>query len=343
MAPKSAPTLRTVARLAEVSTSTVSRALHSHPLLNPETTARIRAIAARVGYRANPLISDVMRRVRRRGQLHDLGTIAYLTFHSTPTGWRENSTYEGFFAGARQRASELGFNLEPVWAGEPHLSARRLAQILRTRGITGVIIGPRPSGYVATLPDWSQFSVAVVGMPLPGALLHRAGSHHLQSMERLLAALAARGYRRPGLALRTAQMPPTDRGWLAAWEFHASRQPASRRVPVLELPTLSTDRFARWFRRHRPDVVVGLEEEFLPWLAALGKNVPADVGFARLSRPLDGTGPSGIHQFPVALGSAAVDLVTNQIFSHEQGVPTTPRMLLIEGRWVDGSTTRRSA
>ena len=50
---------------------------------------------------------------------------------------------------------------------------------------------------------------------------------------------------------------------------------------MLELTQLSAERFSRWFRRHRPDVVVALEKEFLPWLAHLRKKVPADVGFAR--------------------------------------------------------------
>jgi hypothetical protein len=40
---------------------------------------------------------------------------------------------------------------------------------------------------------------------------------------------------------------------------------------VLELTQLSAERFSRWFRRHRPDEVLALEKEFLPWLAHLRK------------------------------------------------------------------------
>ena len=108
---------------------------------------------------------------------------------------------------------------------------------------------------------------------------------------------------------------------------------------MLELTQLSAERFSRWFRRHRPDVVVALEKEFLPWLAHLRKKVPADVGFARLSRPARRSG--ALPAASISRGHrGAIDLVTNQIFPHALGVPATRRMRLIEGRWIDGTTTR---
>lgn len=340
MPAKSGPTLQSLARLAGVSPSTVSRALRGHSLLNPATVARIRAIAARVGYRANPLISDVMRRVRQRGQLGGLGTLAYLTFHDTAAAWRANPTYRAFHAGATQRAADLGFRLETHWVRQPHLTARRLTDILQARGIAGVIVGPRPAPVGGDFLDWSHFSVSVVGMPLHGMRLHRAGSFHTHNIERVVTALAARGYRRPGLALLEVQAHTTDPGWLAGWAFHQQSLPPARRVPLLVLPTLSEPKFATWWRRHRPDVVIGLEDEFIPWLSRLGQRVPEDVGFARLSRPAAGRVPAGLHQFPEEIGAASVDLVTTQIFTGAVGLPANPRTLLIAGEWRDGWTAR---
>lgn len=337
---KSLPTLLTVARLAGVSPSTVSRALRGHRLLNEETVERIRAIAARVGYRANPIISDLMRRVRSRGRLSNLGTIAYLTFNATSTAWRENSTYREFHEGAQRRAGELGFALETIWAAEPQLQSRRLTQILHSRSIAGVIVGPRPVQPAREILDWSQFSAAVVGVPLPGVPLHRAGSYHLTNMEHVLAALQARGYQRPGIALLDVQVSSTDHGWLAAWEFHQQTLPAKQRVPRLVLGGAPEKAFGRWIQKHQPDVVIGLQDDFLAWLERLNLKVPRDIAYARLSRPLDGQQPAGLHQFPAGIGAAAVDLVANQIFSNELGLPATPRSLLIEGHWVDGWTAR---
>lgn len=340
MPAKPGPTLQSLARLAGVSPSTVSRALRGHPLLNAATISRIRAIATRVGYRANPLISDVMRRVRHRGRLRGLGTLAYLTFHDTADAWRANATYRAFHAGAVRRATELGFRLETHWARQPHLTPRRLTDILQARGIAGVIVGPRPTPLAGDFLDWTHFSAAVVGMPVPSLALHRAGSFHAQNMELILAALTARDYRRPGLALLQVQAHTTDHGWLAAWALHAQSLPAARRVPLLVLPALDEKPFATWWRRHRPDVVIGLEDDFVAWLRRLDQRVPDDVGFARLSRAFAGRAPAGLHQFPDEIGAASVDLVTTQIFTGAQGIPANPRTLLIEGEWRDGWTAR---
>lgn len=341
MPAKSGPSLHSLARLAGVSPSTVSRALRGHPLLNAETIARIRALAAREGYRANPLISDVMRRVRQRGRLRDLGTLAYLTYHPTADGWKDNLTYRDFHAGALRRAGDLGFGLETIWAVEPHLTPRRLTEILRSRGIAGVVVGPRPAQSLTRFPEWSHFSAAIVGVPVPGVMHHRAGSAHLRNMELLFAALVARGYRRPGLALHTTQASTTDRGWQAGWHDWQQQLPPAQRVPILIMPELSERAFGTWWRRHRPDIVIGLHDEFCHWLERLGQRVPADVGFARLSRPApDFPGHAGIHQFPSAIGAASVDLVTTQIFSGERGLPTIPRSLLISGQWCDGWSAR---
>jgi DNA-binding LacI/PurR family transcriptional regulator len=340
MPTKPRPTLQSLARLAGVSPSTVSRALRGHPLLKPETVARIRALAERVGYQANPLISDVMRRVRKQGGLRGLGTLAYLTFHDTPEGWRANATYRAFHAGAVRRAQELGFALETHWARQPHLSARRLTEILLARGITGVVIGPRPKQLAVDLLDWEHFSAAVVGVPIPGLSHHRAGSFQGHNMAVLLSALATRGYRRPGLALLEVQAGSSDPGWLAAWALHQQQQPARLRVPLLVLPQLAPPLFQTWFREHEPDVVIGLEDDFVAWLRQLGRRVPDDVGYARLSRPATGRSPAGIHQFPEEIGAAAIELVTSQIFSGHRGRPTTARALLIEGEWRDGWSLR---
>jgi hypothetical protein len=43
----------------------------------------------------------------------------------------------------------------------------------------------------------------------------------------------------------------------------------------------------------------------------------------------------GVDQSYDMVAANAVDLVVSPLNSHELGVPTSPRMLLFSGRWVD--------
>ena len=335
------PTMQTIAKRAGVSSSTASRALHGHPLLASATIHRVRAAAEALGYHANPLLSNVMRNVRARGRAVHLGTIAYLTFHETPTAWRDNPTYMAFFAGARDRAHELAFSFEPVWAAEPGLNARRLTSILRSRGVAGVIVGPRPNPPTKPILDWNQFSIASVGLPLQGIVLHQAASHYLRTMERLLAALRERGYRRIGLALSRERVPSTDHGWLAGFILYQQALPPAERVALLIAENHDADALRRWIEVERPDVVIGQRADIVDLqLPRLGLRIPEEIGYALLSRPPESDAPAGMDQLPHLIGGAATDLVASQMNCGERGPPRNPRFVLVEGQWTEGPTVR---
>lgn len=60
-APKRAPTIRDVARAAQVSIGTASKALNGRGALRPETRARVRAAAEQLGFRPNDLVRSLLR------------------------------------------------------------------------------------------------------------------------------------------------------------------------------------------------------------------------------------------------------------------------------------------
>jgi hypothetical protein len=70
--------------------------------------------------------------------------------------------------------------------------------------------------------------------------------------------------------------------------------------------------------------------------------VPRDCGFADLdiNDQVDGD-CSGIRQNYAQVAAAAIDLVVGQIQRNERGLPEFPKVVLVEGSWVDGTTTRR--
>ena len=333
-----APTLRAIARLAGVSTATVSRALRGHGALAPATARRVRRAARELGYIRSPLVGEVMRRIRRGGSFRQLAPVAYLTFDTSAGGWRRQPTFVRFFEGARARARQQGLELEAFWMNAPGLTGRRAGAILEARGVEGVLVGPTTGWARPPDLDWARFCPVKVGTPFPDLRLPCAGHHHFRGMTTVLAELARRGYRRPGLVLRSYQEAKTGGAWSAPYFRHQRDLPAAARLAPLWLDELSAERFSRWFQAQRPDVVVGQGNELPAWLEALGRRIPADVGFVDLDRCAPDR--AGIDQLSSVVGAAAVDLLLGRLLARERGLPDAAPVVLVEGRWADGPSLR---
>ena len=333
-------TLATLAAAVGCSVSTVSRALRGSQLLPPATIERVRFAAKQLGYRANPLVTEVMRHMRGAHISSSRGTLAYLVFGDTAEAWRRHLTFVGFFEGARARAEELGFKLEKFWTDDPAMSPARLSQILRTRGITGVIVGPAPGLPHAPKLDWPDFAPVKIGVPFADLPLPCAVSNQYRAMLEVIDRLTAHGYRRLGLVLQEHQNIKTAGLWASPLAYYEQHLRPSERVAPLILKTWCEADFAAWYRTHRPEVVIGLRSELMVWLKGLGASVPGKVGFVHLDRCTEQGNFAGIDQKPREVGAAAVDLVVSRLFANERNLQIAPRQLLVEGIWVDGPTIR---
>ena len=334
------PTLATIAAAAGCSVATVSRALRGSRLLPEQTIVRIQRLARRLGYRSNPLVTQVMSHLRGSQVAQPRGTLGYLVFGDAAGEWQQHLTFVGFFEGARARAEELGFRLDHFWADDPAISPTRLAQILRTRGITGVIVGPSPGLPKTPLLDWSDFAPVKIGVPFPELPLPCAVSNHYRGMLRVIEQLKALGYRRFGLVLQEHQNIKTSGLWLAPLAYYEQHLRPNERVAPLVLSKWREADFARWYRAHRPEIVIGLRSELITWLARLGRKVPEDVGFVHLDRCTELGNFAGIDQKPREVGAAAVDMVVGRLLANERNLQASPSQLLVEGVWVDGPTLR---
>lgn len=72
-------------------------------------------------------------------------------------------------------------------------------------------------------------------------------------------------------------------------------------------------------------------------LAKVGYEVPSDMGLAAFS-VLDGGADADIDQNSREIGRAAVQMLISLINHNERGIPEMCRELLVEDRWVNGST-----
>src|ERR1043166_7237444 len=167
------PTLQTIAIAAKVSRMTVSRALRNDPVIPSRTRKRIQRIARRIGYQPDPLVSTLMSHLRSRRAGKQVSTIAHVSMTSTRGDWRNWHPYRQVIEGATQRGNELGYTLEEFWLKEPGMTARRMNDVLKTRGIRGLLVGPVPRQIGHVSLDWSRFAAVVLGYSVWQPSLHR--------------------------------------------------------------------------------------------------------------------------------------------------------------------------
>ncbi len=338
--PDSAPTLAEVAAEAGVSRMTVSRVLRNSPKVLPETAARVREAIAKVGYRPdaeiNRLMSYLGRHQARRGYRP---TIAFIDTLGRPGVSSAPLT----LASARERAHELGYQIEEFWVGPDYLSPARLATILITRNIQAVIVPPVPTGAQDGLLPWSRLAAVTIGFSLTSPVLDRVDQNHYHAALLALRRLEALGYRRIGMVETTFTERFLENNYLAGLLVYQHALPSRRKVPSLLVNELVKEDFLSWLKRHKPDAVLGLDPRLPEWIRASGRRIPQDMGYARLFVKPGETERSGVLLNAAGIGRSAVDLVVGKLHRNEFGLPGEPRVTLVEGTWNPGSTTRQQA
>lgn len=334
------PTIRSLARDLGVSRTTVSEALRNHPRVNRQTRERIRAAAAAAGYRCNPLASSVLSEVRRTRLGAFQGVLAAIGQEEPARVPFPGAYWRDLLQGATERARELGFKLEHFVIGERNLSVQRLNTILRSRGIHGVLIMPAWNRPDFTQLDWTGLTGVYADylMELPG--LASVCPDHPRGMELAMARLQELGYKRPGLVLLQQESTRLHDRWLAAFLAYLHLHPEIQALPPLILPGMNAEVFKKWFRKHRPDVVVGHRAAMVDWMALCGAKVPQTHGFCCLNIGLNARACAGLDQRPYHVGVRAIELVISQIHQNIYGIPDLPSNTTVPMQWVDGPTLR---
>ena len=328
-------TLQQIARAADCSLATVSYALRDDPRIRPETRAAVQKVAAQLGYRPNPRFSALMSHIRNSRPVAAGERIAFVWVHTSRAESAKDPFLQRVFLGAKARAEALGYGLEQFWTAERGMTDRRLSQVIKSRGIVGLLLSPVMHETDVTLDlEWSSFAPAVIGSARWYPELHHAGHHHYLAMRMALEKLAATGYRRPMAIIEAGVNERARRAWEAAFAvFHPSRAAAAELLWI----GLPKDRraVARQIKANRPDAVVVSDHGILEHLRAMDVGVTAELPIFNLHWLPTAPEIGGVDQSYDMVAANAVDLVVSQLNGNETGVPPWPRMLLFPGRWVE--------
>lgn len=333
-------TLRDVARASGVHLATVSRALRNDSQVGKATAAEVRRIAEQMGYRPDPMLAalSAYRSQTKKQAYH--ATIAWVTNDYTRDGW-SCTTFDIYFKAARERAAEMGYQLEEFWLREPGITPKRASSILRSRGITGLILAPQPRPKMRVRLDWSEFSAVALGHTTAWPLLNVVTNHHFHSMTTIVRHMRARGYRRIGLVIHHGNDGRSNHAWTGSYLAIQQLWPVKQHVPILWLDGKTKRDFAEWVKKYRPDAVISYET-MAKWLEELGYRIPQDMGFATftgISEP-GSRNFAGIDENAQQTGFAVVDLLVGMIQRGERGVPKVPQCLLVEASWKEGDSLR---
>ena len=336
-------TQQDVARAAGLSQTAVSMALRNSPEVSAAAIRVVRRVADRLGYRPDPLISALMAQRQNRRKNSFRAKIAFLSAYSRREEWRDSAYAAGCFLGAQQAAAGRGYLCEPVWLREPGIGAARLSRILWTQHFQGLLFAPLPVDFPMLAIDWTKFAALSLDYSLARPVLNRVVDDHAFGIERVLAEIARRGYRRPGLVLRSSQDVRTHHSRLGVFLVHRGLQPDWREVPPLILPEDRWDArlFGAWVKRARPDVVLTEAIELPAAVRALGLHVPRELGIAFFHKEQSARALSGLQINSEQVGATAANILIRMIETNERGPALVPTTTLVQSfTWNDGRTLR---
>jgi LacI family transcriptional regulator len=331
--------LRDIAAEAGVSHVAVSLALRGDPRISTVRRAEIAAVAERLGYKPDPMLSSLAAYRQSKKPVEIRSTVAWLNQWSNPRDLRRFQEFDAYWQGAHSYAASLGYHLEEFEVGKD-LSGPRLQQIMLARNVRGILIPPHQRGFNLGEFDWSPFALVRLGSSVNFPHVHIVTSDQFKCAAMAFARAWGRGYRRIAyVATHRFDLNTGGNfraGYLSEQDIHV---PIRKHLAPL---ALGGENFAadvrhlkRWLRTYKPDAIVSAQGELPRQLEACGYRVPDDLGVAALSL-LDGHFDAGVDQNSLEVGRVAMAQLASLIHQNERGIPRYCRRILVEGRWVDG-------
>ena len=335
-------TLVDVAARAHCSKSTVSLALRNDPRIPQPTRERVQACARELSYRPDPALACIAAHRWRSRTTPSGSVVAFLT-----TNHSSNILLDAqALVGAAAQAEQLGYRLEHFRA-EDYQTPAQMARVIQHRGIRGIIVGQLTrEDYVFDFP-WESFCAVACSTGFYKPPLHIVMPDHSHAVKRAFTVAHERGYQRIGLVLFDELNAIDDFDKVSAYLYCQSLLPnQSNRIPVAHCAPSDGAAFARWYGRHKPDCVLGLNPLVAWLLKANGVRIPQDVGFVSLMSSLE-LKPAGAavnatltttDHCPELLGQTALEQLDVMLRANRMGPPIQPITMMIEAIWREGCT-----
>ena len=326
-------TQRDVALACGVHPSTICLALNNSPSIPLATRQRVHAAAAELGYRPNVAARNL---ALLRGDKQSGGSlpIAWINQEPHKHHWKSDPGASAYFECARRRAAELGFHLEEMWTREPGMTVSRLAQIIRARGIEGVVFPVHRTFEFSLLTSaWNDFALVGLNDHRLSEWIDVVCPDHYRNVDTVFRQARRLGFNRIGLAL-SAQFDAASHGLVHSCCLRLQHDVArADRVPICFLtdePVARQAAFEEWLQDYQPTVVITAERTLVERARAAGFNA-VWLGLSATTAPFDG----GVDDTAGEVAAAAIDCVVDKMRRFEKGMRDGTRVHLLKSAWVE--------
>lgn len=270
------PTLTDIARASGVTTGAVSLILRHKGRFAATTRERVLAAAQRLQYRPDPVLASLRTGKFKKSTSTQATPVALVWNLSKPVLGR-----------TLQKAESLGYKLTAYDLSE-YENPKRLGDVLYARGVRGIILSQLYAR--EALPDlgWDRFACVCVCVarpyfPVPFDIVRDKVTEPFVFAVRRCLDL---GYRRIGIDAMIhrcwGRRHPDDRLRHAAALYCHTLIPKHDRIPIHFGRTKESESFIKWYRRHRPEVVIGCGSDRYFQLIRHGIAVPQETAFCAL-------------------------------------------------------------
>lgn len=335
--PNDRPTLRSLAEEAGVSIAAFSLALRNSSEIAVKTRRRLQRLAQRRGYQPDPTLAKLMQHLRTRSDVRPSANICALR-QVFPVGRAPGVNFGTLMRDAlAQRAKKLGFAFEVMEVGSDRDGAA-LQRILRSRGVEGIVIMPMMGRRDLTgLLDWARFSVVAVTSSVAAPRFHSVMPNHFDNILRAYRELAARGFKRIGLAISKDWDERVRYRWTGgmAWQNQfGPTQPVPAFLGETPGPAVADARFSDWIKEHLPDAVLieSIDADLLE--KALRRVRPRQQPRIFTLNWPNQLAEGGMDQRVEEIGSVAIERLAGMISRGEKGIPERANVTMVHGDWT---------
>ncbi|MDQ8180337.1 hypothetical protein QEH57_06745 [Pelagicoccus sp. SDUM812005] len=278
-------------------------------------------------------------------------SLAFVTKYPEEVQLEKHPIYHNYLLGSRERARELGYNLEYFNMMREGLSGKRLTTVLESRGIEGIIVPPVYTIHDQLDIDFDKFASITFGYSFDAKNINRVSLDHFSAVLHSLEKMASKGHRRIGFVMDGMKERVQFR-WKAAYLMFIDLYKDQYKIPPIE-QKYTKEAFLNWFFEHKPTAILSQRVDWAEFLYEEGLLCGKDYGFASLS--LDSAkvenaklscpklasrfkDAAGLHQNSHYTGRYAVELLAQEIALNLRGFPRVPKVTLINGDWHDGPT-----